>query len=97
MFFKNKNLVSIATEVVDGFKNLKNDLGKFSDGFKKYLVDEGKRLTKEAQGYEEEIVKYQAEVERCTLQWLVSVVALKFLNSFYRSIYQDVRLLPLAS
>ena len=71
MILKDDNPVSIATEVADGFENLKIDLGKFSDDLKQYLVDEGKKLTKEAQGYEEEIVKYQAEVERCALQWLV--------------------------
>ena len=71
MILKDDNPVSIATEVADGFENLKIDLGKFSDNLKDYLNDENKRPTKEAQGYEEDIVNYEAEVERCALQWLV--------------------------
>lgn len=67
LFSKAKNPVEIATTVADGFKDLRNDIAKFSLDFSKYLEDEGKRLSEEAQKYEDEIKKYEAEVERCVL------------------------------
>ena len=60
-------------------------------------MDEDKRLTKEAQGYETDIVDYQAEVKRCALRWLVLCCSSGVSEFFYRRISEDVRLLPLAS
>ena len=63
--------IEIATSVADRFKNLRNDIEKFSKDFTQYLLDEGKRLTEEVEAFEKDIKKYQAEVDRCVLRWLV--------------------------
>ena len=63
--------MKIVTTVVDGFKDLMNDIKKFSKDFSQYLEVENKRLTNEAEGYEAEIKKYQADVDKCVLWRLV--------------------------
>ena len=63
--------MKIVTTVVDGFKDLMNDMKRFSKDFSQYLEVENKRLTNEAEGYEAEIKKYQADVDKCVLWRLV--------------------------
>ena len=71
MFSQDTHRIKVGTEVADGFKDHRNDIERFSKHFTQYLVDEGKRFTKEAEGYEKDIKTHQPEVDRFVLPWLV--------------------------
>ena len=80
----------IGEVVANAFKNLKNDIEKFSEDFKKYIEEEGKSLSKEAEYYVADIKVDQTEIDRYVLWRLLLCCSSRVSESFCRSINKTV-------